>query len=505
MKPLFCVAFAAALAALSSEARAETFVVTRFDDPLPDGCAVSDCSLREAAVAATANDPFGPTDIIQLAAGTYTLIRGELPIAKQGTEVVGASSAQTIITSDTTLFSSYSGAQARPLTLRGMQIRGLGFGNDELLLEDIFVPSDGSGISIGGEETRVEIRDSELRKPIFCNQSSGYCAIRNTLFFGMYVNPGGNDPSTATVLIKDSIVDGTLDPNPTLPSTIVLHDGASIDIEDSTITHSEVHVVRAGPPTNLRRVLYLDNLAQISADVPAEMLIEDSELRDNEHRAVRADNGSHWKVRGSSFVNNRVNGTAGGAIVVEGGATMDIRNSTFSGNSFTVDAASGGARGAAIGYRSGGASLLLRHVTIAAPTFLPTGIVGTAIGGFDGANASLDISNSIVRGTCFLDGALENNAGNVESPGNTCGFDTNASKVSVTSSDLALGVLGDHGGFTPTYEPAPDSVAVDGGGSQQCLPLDQRGYLRPAGDACDAGSVEVGAIDDTLFSDDFDG
>jgi len=312
-------------------------------------------------------------------------------------------------------------------------------------------------------------------------------------------------PSTATVLIQDSIVDGTLDPNPTLPSTIVLHDGASIDIEDSTITHSEVRVVRAGPPTNLRRVFYVDNLAQIHADVTAEMLIEDSELRDNTHRAVRADNGSHWKVRGSSFVNNSVNGTAGGAIVVEGGATMDIRNSTFSGNSFTVDAASGGARGAAIGYRSGGASLLLRHVTIVPPAFLPVGIVDTAIGGFDGASVGVDISNSIVRGTCFLDGALENNAGNIESPGNTCGFDTDTNKINVTSSALALGTLGDHGGFTPTYEPAPESMAVDGGGSQQCLPLDQRGYLRPAGDGCDAGAVEVGAIADALFGDGFDG
>jgi len=48
-------------------------------------------------------------------------------------------------------------------------------------------------------------------------------------------------------------------------------------------------------------------------------------------------------------------------------------------------------------------------------------------------------------------------------------------------------------------------MAVDGGGSQQCLPLDQRGYLRPAGDGCDAGAVEVGAIADALFGDGFDG
>ena len=60
-------------------AHAETFVVTRFDDPLPDGCQPADCSLREAATAASENDPFAGDDRIQLEAGSYTLIRGELP------------------------------------------------------------------------------------------------------------------------------------------------------------------------------------------------------------------------------------------------------------------------------------------------------------------------------------------------------------------------------------------------------------------------------------------
>jgi hypothetical protein len=42
---------------------------TRFDDPLPDGCAPSDCSLREAVMAA--NGSAGST--ITLAAGVYSL------------------------------------------------------------------------------------------------------------------------------------------------------------------------------------------------------------------------------------------------------------------------------------------------------------------------------------------------------------------------------------------------------------------------------------------------
>jgi CSLREA domain-containing protein len=45
-------------------------IVTRIDDPAPDGCAPGDCSLREAVLAANA----GPSpDTIVLGARTYTL------------------------------------------------------------------------------------------------------------------------------------------------------------------------------------------------------------------------------------------------------------------------------------------------------------------------------------------------------------------------------------------------------------------------------------------------
>ncbi|MGB7491766.1 MAG: CSLREA domain-containing protein, partial [Thermoanaerobaculia bacterium] len=49
---------------------AATFDVTRFDDPVPDECALGDCSLREAVIAANEN---GEADMIMLPAGIYTL------------------------------------------------------------------------------------------------------------------------------------------------------------------------------------------------------------------------------------------------------------------------------------------------------------------------------------------------------------------------------------------------------------------------------------------------
>lgn len=64
---------AALLLAVAPIADAATFAVTRFDDPAPSGCAVNDCSLREAVIAANATSAL---DTIQLGSGTYSLTRG---------------------------------------------------------------------------------------------------------------------------------------------------------------------------------------------------------------------------------------------------------------------------------------------------------------------------------------------------------------------------------------------------------------------------------------------
>lgn len=499
--------------ALAPRAQAETFVVTRFDDPLPATCTTASCSLREAAIAAGANDPFAGTDRIQLGVGTYTLIRGPLS-HDEGLEVVGVAAAQTHVVTDVPLFGE---VHSRSLTLRGMSIQTTAdtavlvmYNDSHLVLDDIAVPVGGGRISVG-DTTDLEIQGSDLRDTVTCGQADGSCTIVDSQLvrFEGFRYPDSDGP---VVLLQRTTIDGELDPSGSW-SGLKLRGGNTFDIEDSDIVNTTGGIwIQAeqtpddAPRVTLRRVRYLENADPIYAQFSGHLRVQDSEFRDNPSRAIYADNGADVVVIRSSFVNNKVDGNAGGAIVIEDAASVRIENSTFSGNSFSVDAAADGARGAAIGWRNGaGLHLDLRQVTIARPAVMPVGVQGTAIGGYGGAaDVTVDATNSILAGSCKFDaGALLNNLGNIESPGNFCGFDVNQNHVSVTAQELALGELGDHGGYTPSYEPAADSVAIDSAGSIQCLDLDQRGYARPFGNGCDIGAVEVGA-DDRIFADGFE-
>lgn len=518
MKPSIVLA-ALALAACTTGVRAATFIVTRFDDPLPDVCAPADCSLREAIAVTDANDPFAGTDDIVLSAGTYTLIRGSLEAVNQNLNVRGAGSAQTRVetTVEDALFNAAAGAE---LTLTGVALDG-----DAAVISDVdstvtlvdVVVEEGAVIVAGNSVMNIYL--SELRRSL---RSYGTLLLQNSRIFNLYQHPNPDaEPPEAT--LRNSTVDGTLYPGAPLPSSLTVHAGAltiensimqdsnlrffgagSARVYDTTITRSSVLADNAGMSLLLDGVRYVDNAKPVRTDAAASITIRDSEFRDNTARALYAAGGANWNVSGSTFVNNRVDDNAGGAILLEDGTDLNISNSTFSNNTFTTAAASGGARGAAIGYRSNtGAHLILRHVTFVAPGFLPAGVVGSVLAGYGNA-VTVDVSNSILKGSCAMDvGVLANASGNIEGSGNTCGFDTQTNRINASAAALALGSLGDHGGMTATYLPSAGSLAIDHASLGQCLAKDQRGEIRPYGAGCDVGAVEVG--DDTIFADDFEG
>jgi hypothetical protein len=97
-------------------------------------------------------------------------------------------------------------------------------------------------------------------------------------------------------------------------------------------------------------------------------------------------------------------------------------------------------------------------------------------------------------------GTALSGGGNIESPGDTCGFDQTGDQVNVTAGQLNLGPLADNGGPTMTHALLPGSVAIDVIPEADCvdadgapLTMDQRGEPRPepGGTMCDVGAFEV--------------
>ena len=93
--------------------------------------------------------------------------------------------------------------------------------------------------------------------------------------------------------------------------------------------------------------------------------------------------------------------------------------------------------------------------------------------------------NTLIEGDC-AGAPLDLNGHNIESPGNTCGF--NQATDQPAQGQLNLGPLADNGGPTETHALLQNSVAIDQIPQDDCVdgagePLseDQRGEPRPAG------------------------
>ncbi len=202
-----------------------------------------------------------------------------------------------------------------------------------------------------------------------------------------------------------------------------------------------------------------------------------------------------------TLTNSTVSGNA--ALIYGGGienyGTLTLTNSTVSGNTTEYD-------GGGVSNRGG-------VVTVTNSTLSEN---NAASGGamknwehWSSVSSVVTIRGSVVDGGCETEvGATTiSNGHNIESPGDTCGFDEQGDQASITAEQLNLGPLANNGGPTMTHEPGDGefgegSVAIDRIAPEACLdaegaPLttDQRGLPRPAGTTdpkrCDVGAVEV--------------
>lgn len=154
------------------------FVVTRYDDPFPNGCAPTDCSLREAAL--DADDTAG-ADRILLSAGKYDLTRftgddegvlGDLDLHDE-VEIVGAGATMTTIDAapigtlaEDPVISAFGTLVLRDLKLTGSQVDGIRVFGADVTIERCDVTNNsfqgnGAGVRATGGGDLV-IRDSSI-------------------------------------------------------------------------------------------------------------------------------------------------------------------------------------------------------------------------------------------------------------------------------------------------------------------------------------------------------
>jgi hypothetical protein len=181
------------------------------------------------------------------------------------------------------------------------------------------------------------------------------------------------------------------------------------------------------------------------------------------------------------LVNSTVSDNVGGGIWTTWNSTVTLTNSTVSnaGGAWSLFIWNGGA------------------VTLTNSTVLGNVRASTETDpGDPPAAVSLVSSATVIDGACVLEGPdaewTNSNGYNIESLGDTCGFDQGTDQVNVSSDDLKLGELADNGGPTMTHALGAGSVAIDWIPADMCeADEDQRGVTRPQGDACDVGAVEM--------------
>jgi hypothetical protein len=513
----FRVLLRVAMFGFAGPAVADTqWVVTRSDDPAPDGCEVNDCSLREAMIAADATS--GINEIV-LAAATYQV--GEPPLTSSGVVyITGAGSANTRIEA--------FGNELALFNLIGTSYRFTGLtldaaGGTELsifastgVLVDVVAPNPDGAVVFTGHSL-LAIDASDLRGRVSGDISD--VQITNSRLTYLSLTHGSGDAFPRVALNRITI-DGSLAPGVQSGLRIRLATGLSlyaVELADSTIRQTtdgaNFSVGTGTGEFTIARLHYLENAEPMEIWDRGTAQIIDSEFSGNRHDDVATprpgallvrSSQSSAKVLRSTFDNNRGTADAGGAVLVQDGASLVIQNSTFSSNTFSATAAADGVRGGAIGFRSSDdtTALTLQQVTLVPPTVVPVGVSGSALGGYGGeAGLALVVLNSIFRGGCGLDvDAMDVATGNV-STATSCQFSAASNQVGVSAADIALGSLGAHGGYTRTFVPESGSVAIDTASAGVCLDEDQRGYARPLGSGCDSGAVETG---DVVFANGFE-
>jgi CSLREA domain-containing protein len=435
------------------QAQAAVFNVTKTTDT-NDGVCNTDCSLREAIVAANALT--GP-HTINVPAGTYTLTiagageedtaTGDLDISEDIT-ITGAGAATTIINGGgiDRVFDIDPYDNSPTVTLQNLTITG---GNEPL--------GDGGGGILNNWQGCAVVTLTNV--VITANMASA--------------GAGGGVASQGcgSLTITNSTISGNVSGN----GGGIYADAGIITITGSTISGNTVSISGGG--------IYASNVITT---------ITGSTISGN--AASNYGGGiyinSSTTITSSTISNNTASSGGGvsfGEFFVSG--DLQILNSTISGNNATNFG--GGIFNANYGSLT---PLLLSYSTIANNNAATGGgiygdfILDSQLNPIPSNTAfgNTIVANNPTGGNCAGAGTRTSNGNNLDSA-NTCGF---AGAGDLVNTNPILSALANNGGSTFTHALLTGSPAINAGNNTGCPATDQRGYYRSGN--CDIGAYEFG-------------
>jgi hypothetical protein len=412
------------LAAGAGVSAATSLTVTKKIDVVDGHCNASDCSLRDAIIAS--NAAVG-TDTIVLGTGIYKLtIAG----ANEDNSMTG----DLDIKHDVVIQGQGSGKtiiDATGLGDRVFDVYPIMFVGSLVRFSGLTIQGGDAGTAFGG----AIAADSSGPGP-------GTIQLDDVVITGNHAFNGGAIDNRGTMTIANSVISGNRAASGPFGGGIT--NVGTLTISNTTITGN-------------------------SADISG---------------------GGIYNIAGNLTLNAvtmDVNSSMQGGAISAGGGTINITNSTISGNAASND---GG------GIYAGAApqSISLTNVTLADNT----ATTGSQIS-FDG-HGSFNLKDTIISGV-----GGHNCGGTVHSQGHNISNDGTCSLTGsgdLPNKDPKLGPLADNRGPTKTRALASDSPAKDAA-SNDCPPpnSDQRGVSRPQGPSCDIGAFEIKAAISYLWGD----
>jgi CSLREA domain-containing protein len=519
---------AAVWLALAAPALARTFDVNRTGDPAPDGCTRSECTLREAVLAANARP--GPDELLLRSGRRYELAQPGAEDAAMAGDLdvtsplrIGASAKRRAIVDANDLDRVFDFREARGSLSRLTITGGLLTGGQR-----------GGGVAAGDAPVRI------LRSKIVGNRTMGaggsaggvYAldggAIKRSLIAGNEAtsNSGGvwvfGDEDAPFVIDRSRIrgnqagsgpggasVDQALVSRTTVVRNTTNSGCGGISAGDALVTRSLIMRNESltlggggicqnavGPRVDLIRSRVIRNESAGNGGGAsfgfAGFSIVKSTIADNtaagDGGGIFAPVAQPLEVRASTISGNSAGGTGGG-IHAESATALNLTNSTIAGN----EAGTHGGGIFAINPMGGNPTVVtLAFTTIARNVADADGnLTGLGGGIADGVDASYVARRTLLGRNVGTDPDC---SADVDSQGrNLISVETAACNGFDGPGDLVgnprIGPLGRNGGPTKTVPLKRASPAVDAGGAE-CPARDQRGVRRPQGRRCDIGAFE---------------